>query len=204
MASKLKNRIVELRKQLLNKSLPELADRSGADLYNNNILRLHLFDKKILISFPELIVSEEKTGAILPDATEALLLYYLITADGTPLEGRWISFGDLPDGRFYERAFQGYTGVELIKYFGSDLENFESSGTKLGGLRIAYGDSAFAFHILPRVMIAVIFHRGDDEFDSSCRLLFDASTSHYLPTDVCAILGSLLTRKFLTCKPDLE
>jgi hypothetical protein len=134
----------------------------------------------------------------LPESAQNLLLYYLTSADGTPMEGRWISFADLPDGRFYHRAFQGYTGSKLEKKFGNDLDAFESVGDRSGGMKIAYGDSAFAFHVLPRVMIALIYHRGDEEFPVSCRILFDASTSHYLPTDVCAILGSMLTQQLLT------
>jgi hypothetical protein len=46
-------------------------------------------------------------------------------------------------------------------------------------------------------MLAVVYHLGDENFPASCQILFDASACHYLPTDVCAILGSMLTRKLL-------
>jgi hypothetical protein len=38
---------------------------------------------------------------------------------------------------------------------------------------------------------------GDEDFPAACQLLFDASAPHYLPTDGCAITGSLLTRQLL-------
>jgi hypothetical protein len=199
MASKLESRLAELRLGIQTKNLPELAMRCGAEYFKEEkCFHLFLFDQRIGISFPELIISDDQTMLPLPESAQNLLLYYLTSADGTPMEGRWISFADLPDGRFYHRAFQGYTGSKLEKKFGNDLDAFESVGDRSGGMKIAYGDSAFAFHVLPRVMIALIYHRGDEEFPVSCRILFDASTSHYLPTDVCAILGSMLTQQLLT------
>jgi hypothetical protein len=39
-----------------------------------------------------------------------------------------------------------------------------------------------------------VYWQGDEDFDASCQVLFDASARHYLPTDAYAILGSTLTR----------
>jgi len=159
---------------------------------------LSLFGRPVSISFPELIPFDRQTGAALPESLQALLLYYLDTADGTPLEGRWVSFADLPDGRFYNQAYKGYTGQELVRRFGNDITAFEAAAHKLDGVKIGYGDAAFTFHVLPRLLLAVVYYLGDDDFPPSCQILFDASASHYLPTDVCAILGSMLTRKMLS------
>jgi hypothetical protein len=38
---------------------------------------------------------------------------------------------------------------------------------------------------------------GDEDFPPAYRVLFDESAPHYLPTDVCAILGSFLTRRII-------
>jgi hypothetical protein len=43
----------------------------------------------------------------------------------------------------------------------------------------------------------VTYWLGDEDFPSSCKILFDASASHYLPIDGSAILGSMLVRKLL-------
>jgi len=198
MTDILAGRLAELRRGLLKVNLPVLAARCGAELEQGaNVLRLSFFDQQVAVSFTDLVFVDAKKGTALTDITQALLLYYLTTADGTPLEGRWLSFADLPDGRFYNQAFQGYSGAELVKYFGNDPAAFERAGYYLNGMKIAYGDSAFAFHILPRLMLSVIYHLGDEDFPASCQILFDASASHYLPTDACAILGSMLTQKLL-------
>ena len=62
------------------------------------------------------------------------------------------------------------------------------------------GDAALEFQILPKVSILVVFWLGDEDFPSTFQILFDAATSHFLPTDVCAIVGSMLTRKLIKAK----
>ncbi len=134
----------------------------------------------------------------LPDELLVLLLLNLNTANGTPIDGRWVSFADLPDGRFYNRAFQSYTGDKLAGHFCTDLTAFERAAINLDGVKLGYKDAAYAFHVLPRVMLAVIYHLGDEDFPPTCQVVFDASASHYLPSDACAMLGSMLTRKILS------
>lgn len=206
MPEKLAGRLAELRGLLRDADPLEVAARSGAEpgprlcpepVEGSGSLRLFLFSRPILISFPDLVPADEQTGAPLPDMHQTLLLYYLSSADGTPLERRWVSFADLPGGRFYNQAFQGYSGSEVAKHFANDIAGFESAGKKLGGVRLAYGDAAFAFHVLPRVMLAVVYHLGDEDFPASCKILFDATSTHYLPIDGCAILGSMLAGKLM-------
>ena len=198
MPENLAGRLAELRLRLRDVNPLELAARSGAELGPRpGSLRLHLFSRSVIVAFPDLVPADEETDAPLSDANQTLLLYYLATADGTPLQGRWLSFAELPGGRFYNQAFQGYSGAELAKRFAKDLAAFERAGQQLGGVRLAFGDAAFSFQVLPRVMLAVVYYLGDEEFPDACRILFDASASHYLPTDAGAVLGSSLTRRLI-------
>jgi hypothetical protein len=124
-----------------------------------------------------------------------MLLYYLLTADGAPLTGRWVSFADLPDGRVYDTAFQGYSGDVIAKAFGLDLNGFKSACGKTGGASVEVGSASFIFQALPRVPLMLTYWQGDEDFPSSCKVLFDESASHYLPIDACAILGGMLTHR---------
>jgi hypothetical protein len=157
-------------------------------------LHIPLWDKIQILCFPQLTGCNDKDDR-LPDFQLAMLLYYLLTADGTPLTGCWVSFADLPDGRMYNAAFQGYSGDEIAKRFGLDLERFKSACLKAGGNAIDVGSASFVFQALPRVSLMLTYWLGDEDFPSSCKILFDESVSHYLPIDACAILGSMLTRK---------
>jgi hypothetical protein len=159
--------------------------------------QLSLREQELLLSFPDFIVHEKVSGKELPIIDRVLLMYYFSTADGTPISGQWISFSELPDGRFYNQAFQSYTGTELERFFQDDLERFELVAKKQAGFRYSLGTASYSFRTLPRVSLLVIFWQGDEDFPSSFKILFDASASHYLPTDGYAILGSTLTRKLI-------
>ena len=198
----LAERVAELRAALCQRdNLQVQAANCAADYHadgSNVEIRLSFFGCPVVVTFPDLVACNAQAGMPLTDVIQALFLYYITTADGTPLEGRWVAFADLPDGRFYSQAFQGYTGHELARCFGNNIEAFNLAAKKLGGMSIAYGDAGFVFNALPRVMLAVVAWCGDEDFPSNYQILFDASVGHYLPTDVCAILGSMLTRKLMS------
>ncbi len=194
----LASRVDELR-QLVRLTLPgTLAERTGASYTeigpDRGELRLALWGAPIQISYPNLTAVSQNDD-ILPDYLQALLLYYLHTADGAPLTGKWVSFADLPGGRMYNQAFQGYSGDELVKTFGLDVHAFAESCQRAGGQAQSVGDASFAFSALPLVPVMVTYWLGDEDFPSSCKILFDASATHYLPIDVCAILGSMLASR---------
>ena len=157
-------------------------------------LHIPLWEDSCILSFPELMGYSTHDDQ-LPDFLQALLLYYLITADGTPIKNEWVSFADLPDGRMYNAAFQGYSGDEVVKAFGFDLDAFKSACLKAGGKPVDIGSASFIFQALPRLPLMITYWLGDEDFPSSCKILFDESACHYLPIDACAILGSMLVRK---------
>ena len=159
-------------------------------------LHIPLWGKVCALSFPELLGYDYK-DEYLSDFQQALFLYYLLTADGSPLTGRWVSFADLPDGRMYNAAFQGYSGDEIVKVFGFDLDGFKNACLRAGGEPIDIGSASFIFHALPRVPLMLTYWLGDEDFPSSCKVLFDESAGHYLPIDACAILGSMLTNRVI-------
>ena len=97
----------------------------------------------------------------------------------------------------YNTAFQGYTGNELVRSLRSSYESFVRAAENLGGLRQAFGDVSYSFRALPHVALMAVFWRGDEDFPASIQILFDANASHHLTTDVCAILGSMLTRQLI-------
>jgi hypothetical protein len=158
---------------------------------------LPMWGRQIKISYPDFIVKNNHSNEELDVATQALVLYHFITTDGTPEIGRWISFADLPDGRFYNSAFQGYTGGELARKFGSDRNRFETAAQISGGTRELLGDAAYRFSLFPRVPLIAVLWEGDEDFPTSYRILFDASVPNHMPTDACAIAGSMLSRRLI-------
>jgi Domain of unknown function (DUF3786) len=189
----------ELRTLLSERDPADLALRTGSFFQRaepmSGFFQLEVWSRPIVLSFPTFQACDAKSMQPISPFTQALILYYFTTADGTPLSGKWIAFSELPDGRFYNQAFQGYTGGELTRHFKSNTQAFLVQAEKAGGILLpqAPGDAAFHFQALPRMPLQVVFWQGDEDFPSSYQVLFDASAANYLPTDGCAILGSTLT-----------
>ena len=195
----LATRVDELRESLNLVPADQLAERTGVSYQaispGRGVFRLSLFDSPTTVTYPGFVgIDTQDEELALP--FQAVLAYYFYTSNGAALTGQWVSFAELPDGRMYNRAFQGYTGDEMVKIFGLDVEIFKIACEKGGGVAAPLGDAAYVFYALPRLPMLINYWRGDKDFPSSCKILFDSSASNYLPTDVCAILGSMLTRKF--------
>jgi hypothetical protein len=185
-------RVADLRGRLGLLPPTLLAERTGAD-YADGKFRLALLSAPITLTYPDFRTTDDA----LPVFKQALLLYYFAHSDGTPPAGEWVSFADLPDGRVYSSAFQGYTGDLLAKTFLLDLDAFRSACQKADGVPVPFGDAAFRFRALPRVDLLLVYHLGDEDFPSTCKLLFDAHAGHFLPAEACAVLGSSLAQKVL-------
>lgn len=201
--SAMEKRVEELRKQLFGTSIHHLSIRIDGNIIinqpNSRSIGVSLWGKPIRIDFPAIVAYDQTTNLPLPLTMQALVVYHLVTADGFRLQNRWISFAELPGGLFYQQAFQGYTGNELVKIFGQNLDAFTQASLQAGGnvAKPAIGDAAFSYQVLPRVPLLLVYWLGDDEFPPSAKILFDASASHYLPTDVYAIAGSMLVGRII-------
>jgi hypothetical protein len=171
--------------------------RSGCEQGGNGDYRLTFFDQEYVISADGFAVRRADTDEEQPSFIQSLILTYLITADGTTPSSRWIGFRELPDGMFYVQAFQGYTGGRLVRELEDDIEAFRRAAEVLGGEPLAIGDAGYTFTVFPRVHMALVYWEGDDEFPSQARVLFEDTSSHYMPTDGLAILGSQLVGRLL-------
>jgi len=197
-------RIRELRQALSNRNPNRIAVNTSCTYHPyegaGGEFHLLLWEKEVSLSFPDLVAYNSNTREELSQMELVLLLYYFNTADGTPLSGQWISFSELPDGKFYNQAFQGYTGQLLSQSFKDDRTLFETTAQLQGARHYPLGDASFTFQVLPRVPVLVVHWQGDEDFPASFQILFDSSAGHYLPTDAYAIIGSILTQRLIKAK----
>ncbi len=200
----LAQRVSEIQEELRGRNTAVLSHNTGA-IYTitgpgQGEFLLPFWEQDIILTWPDFVGRDDRSGKLLPTFSMAVLAYYFLLADGSPLTGEWISFTELPDGQFYTQAFQGYTGQELSKTFGNDIEAFTRAAEQLGGHPEPLGDAAFSFHVLPKVSLSVVCWLGDEDFPPSYRVLFDGGNGRHLSTDACAILGSTLTRRLIKAK----
>jgi hypothetical protein len=205
--NQLAERVQSLLGGLRNIDPNTLASRTGTDFIingnNKGKFEFNFWGQPVFLTYPEFTAFSKDSRESIPLPFWAMIAYYFVTSNGAVLSGKWVSFSELPDGKFYNQAFQGYTGRKLSHAFSSSNEDFEQAAESIGGSRIDFGDSAYKFHILPKVELAVVRWIGDEDFPTTYQVLFDASVVHHLPTDACAVLGSMLTGKLIKAKGDL-
>ena len=162
------------------------------------MLRMELLWQGYEIDPLGFLIRRADTGETPTEFTQALILTYLVTADGTPPSGGWIAYRDLPDGMFYAQAFRGYAENRLVRELGEDgLTRFRRAAARLGGTAIEIGDAGYAFRLLPRASLAAVYWLGDEDFPSRASVLFEDTAPHYLSTDGLAVLGSQMVNTLL-------
>lgn len=195
--------------ELINKDLEDIAGKAGAQINDNGELVLGFFEKSVLVdlnkskifvlncNYRHLFELDSEKFEPLDLFSSAIILHFLLTADGTPLSGEWILYRELPDGLFYASTIPGVLQPLAKKY--------ESSGGEFLGKLLEIGGEKnknfkFSGIIYPFKKFPVLFiiDEKDEEFDANIRVLFDSSASHYLKTDVIKTLLVYIVRKLLT------
>ncbi len=190
--------IARAQDRLRQVSPSRLIQRTGCAQDPDGSLRLFLFWTEYRIQPPAFGVQQLSTGQTPSDFTQALILTYLVSADGTPPSGPWITYRDLPGGMFYAQAFHGYAELPLVRDLGKDgVQALRRAAERLGGDPVELGNAAYAFQVLPRVRLAAVYWEGDEELESQASVLFEGTAPHYLSTDGLAVLGSHLVSAIL-------
>jgi hypothetical protein len=174
----------------------ELVERSGAGTPGSDRIALRCLGQDYLISYPNGEVSTA-SGESVDEHLAILLLLYLTEAGGRLLEGRWIAFEQISGGAGYIGSFRGRVVGPLLRTFGQRPEALLTAAVGLDGSSLDMGDAAVALAALPRVPIAFVLWRGDDEFAPSASVVFDASVEGYLDAEAVTVLAELATRRMI-------
>ncbi len=196
----LERRSDELREDLFQRDVNQLAELTGTTLRREDgesLFEFLYWGKPVLLSSRDFLARDPESQHPLPPIHQAMIMYYFHSSKGSPATGNWISFSELADGQFYNSAFQGYTAKKLTQYFQTDYDNFEARNEAQRGVKVDFGDGAFRYQILPQIAILIVYWKGDEEFPPSYKILFEDIADYHLPTDGCAILGSMLVGKLI-------
>jgi hypothetical protein len=129
-----------------------------------------------------------------------LVLHHLVTAAenlGTAVRvmGRWIDCRSLQHGAVLGAHFSRLVMDSLTQFFALEANERVSRALKWGGKPIELGDQGFRFSLFPRLPVALVHWRGDDEFPPYSKILYDVSASNYMPTHGLAALTELLIHR---------
>lgn len=126
-----------------------------------------------------------------------VLLHYLLDARPVSLTGRWIGEKEIPGGETFFRGPHSFPLDRLAKSVATTSRDFEATAGRLGGLRAAMGDLSYRLIPLPRVPLLFVYWEGDDEFEASMNVRFDASVIEQLPRlDLIWALVNVVCRSF--------
>ena len=169
----------------------ERCARSGA-AWNaaEQAIEVDLLARRYRIQLPDYTVVAVDGGEV-PQTEKILILHYLQTASGAPVTGEWIGFAQVPGGELYLGPFRARSVDRLVRAFAGREADLLSVGAALGAVPSDLGDVAATLTALPRVPLALVLYRGDDEFPPSGNLLFDASVTRYLPLEDMVVLAGM-------------
>ena len=113
-----------------------------------------------------------------------MLFAYLIEAKEIKPSHTWVSEKDLKGGATFFRGPHSLDVSTMEQLYGRDPEAFLRSGRKLGGTEILYGDRGFALEVFPKVPLAYVLWKGDEEFPARIGVLFDSTIQDHFTLDV--------------------
>jgi hypothetical protein len=126
-----------------------------------------------------------------------MVLVYLIEAKEIKPTHTWISEKDLKGGSTFFRGPHSLQVGELENLFGKNPDAFFKAGKKLGGNELLYGDKGFVLEVFPKVPLAYILWKGDEEFLPRIGVLFDSTIQSHLPLDIIWCMVAETSRRLL-------
>ena len=126
-----------------------------------------------------------------------MVLVYLTDAKEIKPTHTWVSEKDLVGGSIFFRGLHHLPVEELETLYGKNPGAFLKAGQGLGGSEILYGDKAFALDVFPRVPLAYVLWKEDEEFPPRVNVLFDSTIQSHLPLDVIWCMASETARRLL-------
>lgn len=121
---------------------------------------------------------------------ELFLVHYLLRAKEIEPTHQWISEKDIPGGSTFFRGPHAIPTDLIANRFDNDLAGFSARCRQLGGSHLDMADSAFIMQITPRIPVAVLYWRGDEEFPPESRILYDETIAGHLAADIIFALAS--------------
>ena len=124
-----------------------------------------------------------------------MILVYLVEAKDLKPTHTWVSEKDLKGGSTFFRGPHRLDVEEMEARFGKSPEAFLRVGRRLGGSEILYGDKGFALDVFPKVPLAYVLWKGDEEFPPRIGILFDSTIQSHLALDVIWCMVSETNRR---------
>ena len=130
-----------------------------------------------------------------------MVFVYLIEAKEINPSHTWVSEKDLKGGTTFFRGPHSLDVAALERLYGRDGDAFLRAGRRLGGSEILYGDKGFALEVFPKVPVAYVLWKGDEEFPPRIGVLFDSTIQDHFSLDVIWCMVAETSRRLVEVSP---
>lgn len=155
-------------------------------------VRFRAFGVNLVLRLPGFDLTLAEGGAPARLGDQLLVLHYLRCAVSPAPTGEPISFRDLPGGRVYWQPFLSRSITPLLRAIGNDLERLTRHLDRFDWQPVAVGDLGARIHALGRIEATLVYRKGDEEFEPTAELLFDACIRRvYTTEDVAYLAGRI-------------
>ncbi len=118
------------------------------------------------------------------------IIHYLLTSKEIEITNEWISEKDIPGGTtFFRGPHQIPTNLISLR-FNNNVNEFKERCKQLHGIPLNMADAAYRFKITPRIPVAVLYWKGDDDFPAESKILYDRTIAEHLASDVIYALAA--------------
>ncbi len=187
-------------KDLKSTDLSSQAENAGCTFTPEKGIEIPFFGKTYLID-PETCEFKSPDESVISLVSKGVVLHYFLLADGFPLVGKFITYGEIPGGLTYAGVFRRRVILPFLSTFGEEIEAFKRSAEAHKGVPALLGDASFTFQIFPRVPVTLVLWKGDEEFPASGKMLFDASIDHYLGLEDVVVMGEMIVGRLKAAIP---
>jgi len=189
----------EMFSELASKDIKVISENSASEVLSDSKLVLSFFERKVLIDlkykkvyYPDRADSSKRSH--LDMFSSAIILHYLLSADGTSLGNKWMSYRERPGGLFYSSTIPAVL-EPLIKRFETDGKEFLKKSLEIGGAansNFEYGAIIYPFKRFP---VLLVLYEKSEEFEANIKILFDSNASHYLKTDIIKLVITYVVKR---------
>jgi len=190
--------------ELLKKNPKRLADQSKGEFIQEGEgvgIQIRFLNRPVLVWWPEIRILDKEKGEELPLQQQILILHYLNGLKQIMPEGQWLSFQEIPDGRFYMDAFVRRAKEPLVRTFGNDPGDLILLAKAMfGAVEADKGDASVIVEALPHIPVMLIIWKGDEEFPPDGSILFDSTIKELLSAEDIAWLAGMVVYPLVGAK----
>ena len=178
------------RARLEGKNPKEIANKACVE-FDGTSFSFHSFGQNVRVTYPDY--------EVIPHRSEWLtlvILHYLDLADGFPLTGKEISFGQMKSGMVRGGGMDRKCELAIQTLGNLNEDMLRKIRETTGGEPIdSNADGAYRIPFLPKFPVVLKIWLPDEDFPASGRLLLDSSADHYLNIEDAVTVAEILLER---------